>query len=269
MGQRLLFLGVLTFLQVLSASSTVRAQDVEVTLTLITTTADRICGVVVPAGSATSTEAKGAVKVELQGLASQLVGAGVQGSGGITTEAYQGVMQGQLGDVLHTQAECKLRVFEVLQVKLLPGYQSPTVIASNAPRNPTPTVQTNLPCVKQQVTSWLDQHGVYGNRPFDISIYDDNINWIVNGKPSWKKRSDIAKEEDIFRRLYPMQRYSPTTSSAATIAGQCVLTQDIKGYKQSSTGKVELNDFRFGFTIRNDANGPRIVERETDVLSSR
>ena len=268
MGQRLLFLVVLTLLQVLFVSSSVHAQGAEVTLTLIENTADRICGVVVPAGSATSTEAKGAVKVELQGLASQLVNAGMQGSGGITTEAYQGVVREQLASVLVTTAGCKLRVFEVLQVKLLPGYQSPTEVESIAPRNPPPPVQTNLLCVKEQVTSWLDQHGIYGNRTIDISIYADNINWIVNGNPSRKTRADIAKEEGLFRRLYPMQRYSPTTSSAAMVGGQCVLTQDINGYKQSSTGKVELNNFRFGFTINNDANGPHIVARRTDVLSS-
>jgi hypothetical protein len=151
-------------------------------------------------------------------------------------------------------------------VKLLPGYQSPTVRESVAPRNPPPPVQTNLPCVAAQVTNWLDQHGIYGTGTFDIKIYDDNINWTVNGKPSRKSLSDIAKEEDIYRRLYPMQRYSPTSSSAAMVGGQCVLTQDISGYKQSSTGKVERNNFRFGFTIRNYADCPssddlRLVRR--------
>jgi hypothetical protein len=269
MGQRLSFLIAVTFLQVLSASSRVHAQAVvEVTLGLIANTADRICGVIKDTGSASSAEAKGVVRVELQGLASQLVSAGAQGSGGIGSDAYQGVVREQLASVLRTNADCKLRVFEVLQVKLVPGYTYPSVIQLSAPRIP-PTVRTDLPCQKEQVTDWLDQHGIYGNRPFDISIYDDDINWIVNGKPSRKTQSDIAKEEDIFRRIYPMQRYTPITSSAAMIGGQCVLTQEVEGYKKSSTGKAEFNNFRFEFGIRSDANGPRIVERQTDVLSSR
>jgi hypothetical protein len=97
MGQRQLFLIAVTFLQVLSASSKVHAQGANATLDLIGTTADRICGVVVLAGSATSTDAKGAVNVELKGLASQLENAGVQGSGGITTQEYQGSCGSSLG----------------------------------------------------------------------------------------------------------------------------------------------------------------------------
>jgi hypothetical protein len=290
MGQRLLFLIAVTFLQVFFASSRVYAQDAEVTLGLIANTADRICGVTKDTGSVSSAAAKGVVKVELQGLASQLGSAGVQGGGGVATEAYQGVVREQLATFLRTNADCKLRVFEILQSTLLPRYQFPSVIQSNALRNPQTDarnpqtdarnpqtdgrnpqiVRTGLPCQKEQLTNWLDQHGIYGNRPFDISIYDnDGVNWIVNGEPSRKTRSDIAKEEDIFRRVYPMQRYTPVASSAGMIGGQCVLKQEVEGYKKSSTGKVEFNNFKFEFGIRSDANGTRIVERKTDVLSSR
>ena len=268
MSQRLSSFTTVTFL-LLFALPRVHAQDaVEVTLGLIATTADRICGVTKDTGSASSAQAKGLVKVELQGLASQLGSAGVQGGGGIVTETYQGVVREQLAFVLHNIAECKLRVFEVLQIKLLPSYKSPSVIQSDEPRKP-PIVRTSLPCQNDQLTSWLDQHGIYGNRLFDISVYDESVNWIVNGKPSRKTRSEIAKEEDIFRRLYPMQRYTPIASSASMIGGQCVLKQEVEGYKKSSAGKVEFNNFRFEFGIRSDASGPRIVERQTDVLSSR
>jgi hypothetical protein len=268
MGQRLSFWIAMTFLQVLFASS-VYAQNAEVMLGLIATTADRICGVIKDTGGSSSAAAQGAVKVELQGLASQLGTAGVQGGGEVATDAYQGVMREQLASVLRMNLDCKLKVFELLQIRLLPNYKFPTVTQSDAPPKPPPIVQTGLPCQKEQVINWLDQHGIYGNRPFDISIYDDNgVDWIVNGKPSRKTRRDIAKEEDIFRRIYPMQRYTPVTSSAARVGGQCVLTQTVEGYKKSSTGKIELNNFRFEFGISSDANGPRIVERQTDVLSN-
>jgi len=269
MSQRLSFLIAVTFLQVLSTSSRGHAQEIDYgpRLDLIANTADRICGVVKDTGSASSAAAKGVVSVELRGLASQLGAAG-QGSGGITSEEYQGVLREQLAPLIDKSTECKFQVFQILQLKLLPGYTFPAVPQPNPTRNP-PIVRASLPCQKEQLIDWLDQHGIYGNRPFDISVYDDQVNWIVNGKPSRKTRTDIAKEEDIFRRLYPMQRYTPSASSAAMVGDQCVLTQQVDGYKKSATGNVEFNNFRFEFGIRSDANGPHIVERQTDVLNRR
>jgi len=257
------------FLQILLTSSNAQAQTTETTLILIASTADRICGVVRDSGSATSTAAKGVVKTELRGLANQLgtagVTAGVEGSGGIATDEYQNVLREQLPAVLESNSKCKLRVFELLQFKLVPGYVSPTVAIANAPRV-LPSVPADFSCQNDRITGWLDKHGLYGNRTFDITVYDDKIIWTVNGKSSRKTLTDIAKEEDIFRRLYPVQRYTPKTSSARMVGGLCVVSQDVEGYKTSSTGKVELGTFRFGFTIRNDATGAHIVERQTDVL---
>ena len=265
MCQRLLFLIAMIILPVSGTSSKAHADTVEITLSLIANTADRICGVVKDTGSATNAAAKGVVNVELRGLATQLDTAGVQGSGGITTDAYQGLMRDQLGPVLQMTAQCKVQVFQTLQVKLLPNYtyrEVPSVpLVRDAP-------VSSLACRNDQVVNWLDQHGIYGNRSIDISVYSDVVSWTVNGKPSRKTIADIAKEEEIFRRIYPMQRYTPTTSSVAMVGGQCVLTQVVDGYKKSATGKVEFNNFRFAFGIRNDAGGPRIVERQTDVLSS-
>jgi hypothetical protein len=260
-----LFVGV-SFLQILFTSSTVHAQ-VEYQLTLIENTADRICGVIKDTGSASSAAAKGAVSVELRGLASQLGTAGVQGSGAIASDEYQGVVREQLPPVIVNSTQCKLQVFQILQGKLLPGY----IYQIPPPHSPPPHVAriVGLPCEKSQVVDWLDKHGIYGNRPFDISVYDDEVNWTVNGKLSTKTRSDIAREEDVFRRIYPMQRYTPTSSSATMIGEQCVLTQEVEGYKISRSGTVKFNSFRFAFSIRTDANEPRIIERQTDLLSPR
>jgi hypothetical protein len=131
-----------------------------------------------------------------------------------------------------------------------------------------------LPCQAERLTGWLNQHGAYGGdngyQPFDTSVYDDEVNWIVNGKPSRKTRREIAKEEDDFRRLYPVQKYAPKTLSVAAVGEQCVLTQQLDSYKQRSNGRSERGTFKVTFFIRTDANGPRsIVGHEIEVLPSR
>ena len=109
-----------------------------------------------------------------------------------------------------------------------------------AVRTPTPTVPTPstpaFPCQERQVSAWLDKHGVYGGQ-LDYSIYDDKVDWIVNGKLSAKTRSEIVKDEEDFRKVYPVQKYTAQTSSTAIVRGECVLTQLLNSYKRSSNGK--------------------------------
>jgi len=62
-------------------------------LELITNTADRICNIVSTKGDADSTEAKGDVKAQVNGLLSKLADIGVSGSGGINNETYQNVLR--------------------------------------------------------------------------------------------------------------------------------------------------------------------------------
>ena len=120
-------------------------------------------------------------------------------------------------------------------------------------------------CQDQPVSSWLGQHGAYGDRPFDSSIYDDQVNWTVNGKPSKKSRWEITKDEEDWRKQYPVQKYSPTTLSVATVGGQCVLSQQLDAYKVNRNGKEVRNTFKVEFAIRADANGPRIVGQQIDT----
>ena len=276
MRKGLIFLVASIFLQVSLTSTTVHAQDTA-TLGLITTTADRICGVVKDSGSATSAEAKGAVKVEVNGLISQLVTAGAEGSGGISSDTYVGPVREQLAALLTTTQTCKLEVLRLLWVKLGPGNAgsalpppaqqvAAAVQVQRAP--PVPPPPSGLPCQVDRMVSWLDQHGIYGNRNFDVTAYDSQVNWIVNGKSEWKTQAVVQKEEDDFKKVYPMQRYSPVpnTSGTSMSGGQCVLTQDIGGYKQKYNGKIENNSFRFIFYIVSDSNSTRIVARETNRL---
>jgi hypothetical protein len=141
-----------------------------------------------------------------------------------------------------------------------------------SPRPPVPPL-TSYPtnvfaCEKEKLIAWLDKHGVYGGQ-LDPSIYDDRVDWIVGGKQSLKKRSEIAKEEEDFRKVYPVQNYTTKTSSAAVVGGRCVLTQRVDIYKQRSNGKEVSGTFRIVFGIRTDADPPRIVQQYIDVLSGR
>jgi hypothetical protein len=156
MHRQLALLGTGIFLQVaMFAIAQAQVPDPKKILDLITDTADRICYVIADKGSATSTEAKGAVNVELSGLASRLLGAGVRGNGGITSEEYQSVLRSELATSIRDSAACKLRVFESLQPKLL------VVAPVPAPQPETSTVVTNyVVCV-----------GEYQNRCPPNSVY--------------------------------------------------------------------------------------------------
>lgn len=147
-----------------------------------------------------------------------------------------------------------------------PGETSPAPPQTYKPPPPQPVSRTGLSCQADQIIDWLDQHGIYGNRPFDSSVYDDQVTWTVNGRQATKTKTDVIKEESDFRKVYPMQRYTPTSSSASRVGDQCVLTQQVDGYKQKANGSVQLSNFRFEFGIKSEANGPRIVQRQTDVL---
>jgi hypothetical protein len=134
-------------------------------------------------------------------------------------------------------------------------------------------VTSRSPCQADRLISWLAQRGAYGgdrgDQPFDTFAYDDQVNWIVNGKQSWKTRQEIAKEEEDFRKAYPLQKYSPTTLSVDKNGEQCVLTQQLESDKVSRTGRSVHSTFKVTFTIRTDANGPRsIVGHQIDVLPS-
>src|SRR5262249_42655027 len=133
-----------------------------------------------------------------------------------------------------------------------------------APREPAAA----LACDERQVIAWLDQHGAYNGR-LDPSIYDDQVQWIVSAKRPTKTRSEIAKDEEDFRKIYPVQKYTAQTSSTAMDGRHCVLTQQLDSYKRRPNGREEYGTFRVVRTIRTDAEGPRIVAHQIDVLSRR
>jgi hypothetical protein len=267
MSKILLSLAVAAFLQALIAPPRAQAQGLgEAQLIVIANTAERICGVIKDQGSASSAAAKGAVSVELRGLASQIQTTGGQNSGSITSDEYQGLVRDQVGPLMKDLSNCRFEVFKILVFKITPGGTSPAPPPTYTPPPPQPVSRTRLSCQADQIIDWLDQHGIYGNRAFDSSVYDEQVIWAVDGKQATKTKTDVIKEEVDFRKVYPMQRYTPTSSSAGQVGDQCVLTQQVDGYKQKANGSVQFSNYRFEFGIKSDANGPRIVERQTDVL---
>lgn len=270
MSKKLLFLAVTAFLQALIVPPKAQAQALsEPQLVVIANTAERICGVVKDQGSASSVAAKGAVSVELRGLASQIQTTGGQSSGSITSDEYQGVLRDQVGPLMQNLSDCRFKVFQILVFKIAPSVTSPAPPPTYTLPPPQPVSRTRLSCQADQIIDWLDQHGIYGNRPFDSSVYDDQVIWIVNGKHATKTKADVIKEEVDFRKVYPMQRYTATSSSVARVGDQCVLKQQIDGYKQKANGSVQFSNFSFEFGIKSDGYGARIVERQTDVLPGR
>lgn len=109
-----------------------RAESLEAqqkALELITNTADRICNIVSTKGDADSSEAKGDVKAQVNGLLSKLADIGVSGSGSINNETYQNVLRQDLSATLKDNAACKLKVFDSLLSKLLePAPANPVTV---------------------------------------------------------------------------------------------------------------------------------------------
>ena len=113
-----------------------RGADTGAALSAIADTADRICGIVVTQGEASSGRAGGDVHAELNGLAKRLASLGVTASGDITSSKYQGVLQQDLPIALKDMRECKLQVLDKLQAAVLP----PGAMQQSGPGAPGPNL---------------------------------------------------------------------------------------------------------------------------------
>jgi hypothetical protein len=97
----------------------------------IADTADRICGYVALSGQSTGVELTGDVKAELSKLAKVLADLGLSGTGRITNQSYEGILQQELSTTLRELRQCKLTVLTSLQRVLIPQPQPvPEVPAS-------------------------------------------------------------------------------------------------------------------------------------------
>ena len=80
--------------------------------------AERMCTTVSMRGEAESSQVKGEIKAELQGLASKLADAGIAGSGELTSENYVNVLRSDLSKNIIDSNACRVRVLELLLQKV-------------------------------------------------------------------------------------------------------------------------------------------------------
>jgi hypothetical protein len=99
-------------------TSTGYAQNLDA-LKAIPEAADRICGIVATSGEYGSAKVTGAVDAALSTLLKKLGNFGVSGAGEISSGSYQGLIQSELPTALKDLRECKLKVFLVLQEKII------------------------------------------------------------------------------------------------------------------------------------------------------
>src|SRR5262249_14114453 len=88
-------------------------------LALITKTADGVCGIVKTAGSYQDLKVKGDVKAQLSGLVKQLADLGISGAADYNADQYEGFVRSDLAGTFQHTADCKLKVFEKLQEKMI------------------------------------------------------------------------------------------------------------------------------------------------------
>lgn len=150
---------ILASLLVLAHVTMARANALDDELKAITDTADRICGIVATSGDYQSVKAQGDVNAQIDGLLKKLASLGISGDVSLNTEDYKGVLRSDLPTALKNVIECKLKVFDTLQKKILPdlsgsgqphGDVTPDPVAS-----PGKTIASFVPAATPGHTGWL------------------------------------------------------------------------------------------------------------------
>jgi len=129
-------------------------------LQLIADFAHQMCYVISSKGNSSDKEIKGAVNVQLNGLASKLGDAGIQGTGKITNSEYQNVLREQLAKSIGDSAACNLRVLEILRGTLLDNPQSgPKDAESDLPARHAETDATRVRSFQFETPPTEYKHG--------------------------------------------------------------------------------------------------------------
>ena len=88
-------------------------------LDLITDTAGKLCTMVRDSGELSSSKINGEINGQLNGLAAKLVSLGFKGGGEVANESFKGLVRGDLPTAIAKVDECRLRVFDKLEAKLI------------------------------------------------------------------------------------------------------------------------------------------------------
>jgi hypothetical protein len=103
-----------------------KAQDLDAqtkALRAISAFAAETCGNPVAfEGTSTNLELSGDIKAQLQGLVAQVAAVGMTGAGKYKSDAFKNVLHEQLAEALKDNATCRLKVFELLQQKMVPQH---------------------------------------------------------------------------------------------------------------------------------------------------
>jgi len=119
-----------------AAAPEARAQQSDaLTLSDITSAADRLCNIVRLEGTAQTTRSEHAVKAEVDGLLSKLgLDAGASANAAQSSSSYQGLTQTDLLPAFRDSTACKVHVLDVL-VTRLPTLQTQSMNDGNVRRN--------------------------------------------------------------------------------------------------------------------------------------
>lgn len=122
-------------------------------LDVIADFADRMCKDIPLQGTRSGGELSGSAKAELRGVAKKVADLGVEGAAKYQTGRYESLLQSDLVDALKNSADCKLRIFDSLKDRFLPGSAS---VGLPQPPAPAPAKKRVTAPAAQKVVLWVD-----------------------------------------------------------------------------------------------------------------
>jgi hypothetical protein len=115
--------GIYSLIFLTSISAPVNADDLAAqaqALKVISSFASETCGSAIPLeGDNKHLELSGDVKAELAGIVKKVADLGISGAGKYQSDQFKNVLHEQLAQALQDTSKCKLRVFELLQEKMI------------------------------------------------------------------------------------------------------------------------------------------------------
>jgi hypothetical protein len=173
-------------------------EDVARALQEIIDTADRLCGNVATSGQANAARGAGEVKAELNGLVKRLADIGISASGEKSSTSYEGVVQQELTTALRDVRECKLKIFNVLQEKLLPQVTPAAPVATQPPAAqqalPAPASASPGPAVQPAPTvASIGPPAVASTPPFGANAPQRTL-WNHNGSVMYLVANGASRE---------------------------------------------------------------------------
>ena len=116
-------------------------------------TAADICYTVQQKGGRDATELAGEIEAKVNGLAAKVATIGVKGSGKVTKETYEGLVQDQIASALKESATCRREVFNKLVERMIPFPPSAKAPAATPPRPPVASSTVTSPTLHRSASA--------------------------------------------------------------------------------------------------------------------